>query len=317
VSSALAGRVSVVIPTWNCERYIAQTLRSVLAQSHPPHEVVVVDDGSTDRTAEIVASFGAAVTLVRQANQGVCVARNQGFARSTGEFLCFLDHDDHWFPNKLAQQLRVFASHPEAGVVFTRFALWQPVDGSFPAPETLAPREDAPPGEEPEFCGWIYHQFLLDCWALTSTAMIRREALERWGAFDPSLPYSEDWELWLRLSRQVPFVKLDCVSTLYRQHPEQGNRKVRPLDYRTMLLEQAVARWGLASRDGRALDPTQYHATLSRYHLQFALHHLQDGSRALALQSLWKAWRHRPTQLKLPALAGAALLGWRPQAPQR
>jgi len=317
MSMAPAGRVSVVIPTWNCERYIGQTLRSVLAQSVPAHEVIVVDDGSTDRTAEIVADFGPAVTLVRQANQGVCVARNRGLERSTGDFLCFLDHDDYWFSSKLAQQLQAFDRYPEAGVAFTRFALWQPVDGAFPAPESLAPHEKDAPNEEPEFTGWIYHQFLLDCWALTSTAMIRREALERWGAFDPLLPYSEDWDLWLRLSRQVPFVKLDSVSTLYRQHPEQGNRKVRSVDYRTVLIEQAVSRWGLSSRDGRAIEPSRYHSTLSRYHLQFALHHLQGGSRMLAMQSLWKSWRHRPMNLKLPMLAGAALLGWRPGTPAR
>lgn len=308
-----AALVSVVIPTYNCERWIAQTLDSVLAQTHRPLEVIVVDDGSSDRTPEIVAGYGPPVQLLRQRNQGVCVARNSGFERSRGDFVCFLDHDDHWFPWKLQRQLEAFASYPETGVVFTSFALWLPEQGDFPPAQTLAPADDAPPRHDPEFSGWIYHQFLLDCWALTSTAMIRRAAFERSGGFDVALPYSEDWDLWLKLSRDYPFVKLDRVSTLYRQHPYQGNRVLRPVDYRTRLLEDAAGRWGLASADGRAVPRSVFRQRLARYHLQFALHHLQHRSRRVALRSLMRAWRLQPGWLRPPAVAAAALLGWRPR----
>lgn len=309
-----AALVSVVIPTYNCERWIAQTLDSVLAQTWRPLEVIVVDDGSTDRTPDIVADYGPPVQLMRQRNQGVCVARNRGFERSRGEFVCFLDHDDHWFPWKLQRQVEAFAARPETGVVFTSFALWLPEQGIFPSPHTLAPANDAPPEHDPDFSGWIYHQFLLDCWALTSTAMIRRAAFVRSGGFDVALPYSEDWDLWLKLSREVPFVKLDRVSTLYRQHPGQGNRVLREVDYRTRLLEATAARWGLASADGRAVPAPVFRQRLARYHLQFALHHLQQRSRRVALRSLMRAWRLQPAWLRPPAVAAAALLGWRPRA---
>ena len=307
-------RVSVVIPTYNCAQYIAETLNSVLYQTRPPHEIIIVDDGSTDGTGDIVRSFGNAVQWVQQTNQGVCVARNRGLALSTGEFLCFLDHDDYWLPHKLQHQLDSFEAHPETGVVFTRFALWHPEQGSYPRPDQVAAPDDVLPPSDPAYSGWIYHQFLLDCWALTSTAMIRREALDRCGGFDPSLPYSEDWELWLRISREFPFFKLDGISTLYRQHPQQGNRQLRAFDFRTSLLESAAARWGMRSPDGRAVEASVFHATLSRYHLHFALHHMQSGSKRVALASLRKAWRHRPSHIKLPVLMVATLLGWRPGA---
>ena len=133
------------------------------------------------------------------------------------------------------------------------------------------------------------------------------------GGFDVALPYSEDWDLWLKLSRDYPFVKLDRVSTLYRQHPYQGNRVLRPVDYRTRLLEDAAGRWGLASADGRAVPRSVFRQRLARYHLQFALHHLQHRSRRVALRSLMRAWRLQPGWLRPPAVAAAALLGWRPR----
>jgi len=101
--------VSVVIPVYNGERLIAETLRSVLAQTLPVHEILVIDDGSTDRTAEVVASFAPRVTLVRQANAGESTARNDGIARATGEWIAFVDADDLWKPEKLERQMAALA----------------------------------------------------------------------------------------------------------------------------------------------------------------------------------------------------------------
>lgn len=305
--------VSVVIPTYNCESYIAQTLASVLAQTHRHFEVLVVDDGSTDRTRQIVEQHGSPVRLIQQANQGVCVARNLGFAQSRGAFVCFLDHDDFWFPWKLHRQLEAFAAYPAAGIVFTDFALWFPDKGSFPTPAGMAPPDTEPPEIDPEYSGYIYHQFLINCLALTSTAMIRRDAFAASKGFDPALPYSEDWDLWIRLSRQYPFIKLSRASTLYRQHVNQGNRKLRDIDYRTRLLETASKSWGLVSADGRSVDSTTFSQNLACYHLQFGLHHLVDGRRTVAMRSILKAWRHHPRRIKYLALLGAAAVGWKPR----
>lgn len=309
--------VSVVIPTYNVERYIEQTLQSVLAQSHRALEVLVVDDGSSDCTRDLVVAVAAAdprVRLVSQANQGVCVARNRGLAESRGSFLCFLDHDDWWAPWKLAEQLAAFGRAPDAGVVFSDFLNWFSTESGFAEPDSVLPALEGVPAHDNEFSGWIYHQFLIDCWALTSTAMIRRSALDSAGAFDPALPYSEDWDLWLRLSVRVPFVKLAVVSTLYRQHMEQGNRKLREVDYRTRLLESNAARHGLASRDGRKLDRERFAQNLARYHMQFGLHQLEHGRRRVAIGAFARAWRHHPARLKYGALIAAATLGWKPCA---
>jgi glycosyltransferase involved in cell wall biosynthesis len=305
--------VSVIIPSYNCERYIAETIDSVLAQDYPAIELLIVDDGSTDSTRAIVRSYDAKVRLITQDNAGVCVARNRGIQEAKGQFICLMDHDDYWCPGKISRQIRAFEEYPDTGIVYSEFIVWNPdPEGIFPAPacinKTLAEND----GIDNELSGWIYHQLLLDCWVLTSTAMLRSEVFSQCGVFDEKLPYSEDWELWLRLSRNYRFVKIKKPTTLYRQHPNQGNKKVRPIDYRTQLLENSVQKWGLASQDGRHLTTSQFNRQLAEYHAAFGLHHLMAGNKKIATQSLFKAWTCFPSRLKYIAYIAFGLLGWKP-----
>src|SRR5690242_9974943 len=94
--------VSVIIPSYNCELYIAETLESILDQTFKDTEIIVVDDGSTDKTQQIVTSYGMPVRLVTQTNAGVCAARNRGIQEAAGQYVCLMDHDDYWLPDKLA-----------------------------------------------------------------------------------------------------------------------------------------------------------------------------------------------------------------------
>lgn len=306
-------KVSVIIPSFNCEAYIAETINSILNQSFKDVELIIVDDGSTDRTQEIVASYGTAVRLITQANARVCSARNRGIREAKGEFICLVDHDDYWFPQKLERQLQEFELHPDAGVVYSAFIRWaRDEDGHFPAPQSFDLTSYAD-DTAPDFSGWIYHQFLLDCWMLTSTAIFRAEVFEKCGMFDVKLPYSEDWDLWLKISREYPLIMLRRPTTLYRQHPMQGNRIVRDVDYRTVLLAKTVKEWGLCSRDGRCLQRKQFDVQLGIYHASYAFGHLQAGSREIAIMSLVKAWKCNPFNIKYIAYIGAAMLGWVPK----
>lgn len=304
--------VSIIIPSFNSDKHIAETIDSILQQTFADIEIIVVDDGSSDRTCEIVRSYaGSPVRLVTQKNSGVCVARNHGLRLAQGNYVCFMDHDDYWFSDKLERQISAFATYPDAGVVYSSFINWHADEsGRFPSPAsyefTVAPCEI-----DPEFSGWIYHQFLVDCWMLTSTAMFRKEVLERCGSFDVRLPYSEDWDLWLRVSREYPMIKLRRPTTLYRQHTCQGNRVVRDIDYRTRLLSASAKKWGLSSRDGRHVGRIVFNRQLSTYHAMFALSHLQGGKLTIAIRSFVKAWLCYPCDLKLLAYIPAALLGWK------
>jgi glycosyltransferase involved in cell wall biosynthesis len=303
-------QVSIIIPTYNGERHIRQTIDAVLAQTYRDLEVIVVDDGSTDATRDIVRSYGAPVRLIEQANARVSAARNRGIREASAPFVCFLDHDDYWYPDKLERQLREMARDESLGVVYSEFMWWRPdAAGVFPDPQTM--RRDAE-GTDPERSGWIYHLLLLDCWVLTSTVMFRREVLQQCGGFDETLPFSEDWDLWLRVSRRYRFAKLRAATTLYRQHPAQGSLVVRPIDYRTRLLTRAVAQWGLASPDGKALPAREFRAQLAHYHVEYGLYRLKAGQPAGAFRSFLQAWVTRPAWPKPLLYIGAAMLGWRP-----
>ncbi len=305
-------KVTVIIPSYNCEAYIAETIDSILNQTFSDIELIVVDDGSTDRTCEIVESYGEPVRLIRQTNARVCAARNRGIREAKGEFICLMDHDDYWYPEKLARQIEEFERHPEAGIVYSEFIRWHRNEsGSFPPPESFE-RTSIPDDTDPEFTGWIYHQFLLDCWMLTSSAMFRREVFEKCGMFDEALPYSEDWELWIRISREFQFIDLRRPTTLYRQHPQQGNLVVRDIDYRTVLLEETVKKWGYCSQDGRCTPKDIFLRALAAHHAGYGLHHMQTGNMGTASKSLLKAWKNNPLQLKYLAYIAAGFMGWKP-----
>ena len=309
--------ISIVIPAYNCASYLRETIESMLAQEGiGALEVIVVNDGSTDATADVARSFGHPVRLLEQTNAGVSSARNRGLREARGDFIALSDHDDYWFPQKLAHQLAAFKAYPEVDVVFTEFRRWYAVDGGqrFAAPSAFA-QESRPQGIDPAFSGWIYHQMLLDSWVLTSTALTRAPVFKTLGGFDESLPFSEDWDFWLRASRLCQFVKLREVSTLYRQHAQQGSRVIRPIDYRTHLLEKAVQRWGLCSPDGRCVSHQQFWRQLARYSTAFALGHLGNGKGAdrwTAARALCKAWTIDPTYWRSLAYLALTPLGWKP-----
>ncbi len=110
--------ISVIIPVYNCDRYLGEAIQSVLDQTYPVHEIIVVNDGSTDESAAIASRFQQ-VTLLAQTNQGDAAARNLGVRAATGDFLAFLDADDRWLPHKLSLQMQAFAIDPSLDLVFT------------------------------------------------------------------------------------------------------------------------------------------------------------------------------------------------------
>jgi glycosyltransferase involved in cell wall biosynthesis len=310
----LSELVSVVVPTFNAARFIGTTLDSLLKQTHRPLEIIVVDDESTDDTCEIVRAYGNDVRLISQANGGVCRARNRGAAEAHGSYICFCDHDDYWYPEKLQLQLSAFADDPGLGVVYSRFVLWhEDADGRFAQPGDVE-RGPGGPGIDAEESGWIYHRLLLDCQVLTSSAVIRADVLRECGAFDEKLPYGEDWDLWLRISRKYRFARMDAPLVLYRQHRTQGSRVLREVDFRTRILTEAVDRWGLASPDGRALTRREFNRNLARYHVSYGLYRLHGNQVVKSWLSFYRGWRKAPFSLKPLAYVLLSLVGWRPRS---
>jgi glycosyltransferase involved in cell wall biosynthesis len=193
--------VSVIVPVFNGERHLTECLRSAVDQSLPPFEVIVVDDGSTDRSAEIAESFGGPVRCIRQANTGVAGARNRALAEAKGEFIGFLDHDDLWPREKLARQVEALVASPEVGIVSGRTRV---LGGAIPG-------RDRPAEDEQELPEVVQ----LGC------RLIRRSVFEQIGPFDETVGTADDLE-WVARARDlgVPSLHQDTVALLYRWHDE-------------------------------------------------------------------------------------------------
>lgn len=182
-------RVSVIIPSYNCASHLAAALDSVLAQTYSDLEIIVVDDGSTDGTVDVIAPYLDRVQYIQQNNKGLPGARNAGIQKASGEYIALLDADDTWVPQKLEQQLPRFADR-EVGIVYSDFAV-QYADGRY-LPSYLTERPLAAEGHV--FDAYIQSRFLFP-----STMLLRRSCIEECGLFDEEMLACEDIELFARI----------------------------------------------------------------------------------------------------------------------
>ncbi len=211
--------VSIIIPTRNRAALVAGAIDSVLSQTRQAFELIVVDDGSTDTTQEILRAYGSRIACVRIEHAGPSAARNCGIAAAHADFIAFLDSDDRWLPRKLERQLEYHAAHADAAVSQTR-EVWIRSGVRVNARAKHRMRS-----------GWIYEYCLPLCIVSPSSVMIHRRVFEHVGLFDESMPACEDYDLWLRIAPHYPIHLIDEELIIkYGGHPDQQSRCVPALD---------------------------------------------------------------------------------------
>lgn len=202
--------ISAVIPAYNASRYIAMAIDSVLDQTHKVDEIIVVDDGSTDNTPDIVAGYEArGVRYVRQHNQGSACARNAGVALASGKYIAFLDADDFWLPNKINLQLEIFRQSPDLALVSGDQIFWDQ-DRAFEKVREFSKRKwDGDSKKRIIFENIVGNP---------SMVMAKRSALQQAGLFDPEIKFGDDWDMWIRVSEigEIGFVREPIA--VYRWH---------------------------------------------------------------------------------------------------
>lgn len=200
--------VTVVIPAWNAEDFLNETISSVLDQTQQDVETIIVDDGSTDGTSKVASRFASRMLLIRQPNQGVSAARNRGLAEARGRYVCFLDADDWLYPECLERKVALLDSEIELGIAIS----WIQVTGP-----DLQPTGTVLKGSE----GYILRDLLnyipppIPC---PSNALIRKEILNDMGGFDEDLGTGADFDMWLRIARQHRVGRVKAALVKYRRH---------------------------------------------------------------------------------------------------
>ena len=229
--------VSVIIPTFNRAKFIGEALESVLNQRFDDREVIVVDDGSDDATADILRCYEGEIRVLIQSNRGVSAARNAGIAIASAELITFLDSDDLWLPGKLEVQVDFFRTHLGALICQTE-EIWVR-DGVRVNPKK---RHRKPQGD-------IFERSLVLCLVSPSAVMMRRTLFEEVGLFDENLPACEDYDLWLRVACRYPVHLIDQPLIIKRGgHDDQLSRAPGLDRYRITALNHLLENTPLSNR---------------------------------------------------------------------
>jgi glycosyltransferase involved in cell wall biosynthesis len=200
--------VSVIIPTYNGSAFLRETIDSALAQTYPRVEVVVVDDGSTDSTPDILASYGDRIKAVTQRNAGTSAARNTGICESSGAYIAFLDHDDLWLPEKLAKQVPVLMENANLGMVYAGIRFFNHYTGQVTS-------------EHPGMPGLDAHDLLGRTVISLQCSVIPRSVFDRVGVFDAELKGTDDWEICIRIANAYPILGMTDILVNIRGHADQ------------------------------------------------------------------------------------------------
>ncbi|MDP6532797.1 MAG: glycosyltransferase family A protein [Candidatus Marinimicrobia bacterium] len=234
--------ISVIISTYNRIDVLPRALDSVFSQSDPLTDVIVVDDGSDDGTADMVSAKYPEVKLIKQQNTGVSAARNRGIAESKGGWIAFLDSDDEWKPQKLERQIICIAENPDAVLVHTN-EIW-----------IRNGKRVNPMNKHQKYGGRIFRKCLPLCVISPSSVMVKKSLFDEVGNFDENMEVCEDYDLWLRIcaSNQVHYIDEKLI-VKYGGHSDQLSAKHWGMDrFRIEALKKIIAQQNLSKEDKRS-----------------------------------------------------------------
>ena len=290
-------QVSIIIPCHNNANFLTESINSVLEQDYPNFEVIVIDDGSTDNSVELLKKFGNKIKLIQQENQGPAAARNAGLKAAKGEYIAFNDSDDLWLQGKLSAQINFMLKNPDISVCYSGWANW---DGNNISTGEKLKLIDAAPAltkKSPEQEGWMYFDLLKESVIHTITAVIHRGVVDSVGMFDTAYRIGEDHDFWIRVSRKHKIKKIDKVYALYRNNPNSITKKVQDKNYSLLVLEDALQRYGRTGPCGECLAQHTLNNYLASRHFGYGYNAMLSGMPDKAKMSFQACLRY---QYKLP-----------------
>ena len=217
----LMPKVSIIIPIYNAEKFISETIESAIAQTYSDWEIVAVDDGSTDKTPEILRNYKKRLSkkmrVITQENSGLSIARNVAIGAAKGRYIAFLDHDDLWLPEKLEKQVKLLDSNKGLGMVYS---------DSYMIDEKGNLKKDTFFDNMKPYRGNVFDKLFYVNFIPCLTAAIRKEVLEKIGQFDPKYKISEDYDLFLKIAECCPVDFTEQPLAKYRIHGESASKNI-------------------------------------------------------------------------------------------
>ena len=278
-------QISIIIPVYNGEKTIKETIESVLAQCFEDFEIIIINDGSEDSTLEVIANISdPRIQVFSYPNAGLSVSRNRGFDHSCGRYIAFLDSDDLWKPDKLSKQLKALHEHPQAAVAYS----WTNFIDEFSNFVRI--------GSRVTITGNVYPNLLLGNFLESgSNALVCRHALAEVGGFDESLRAAEDWEIWLRLSQKYDFVAVPHPHVLYRLSTHSMSTNVLQQEVACVqVMEQAFSKAPASLQSLKRCSASNLYKYLTYRSLEG---YPKRATSFLAIQYLWKAIGYSPNLL--------------------
>jgi glycosyltransferase involved in cell wall biosynthesis len=263
--------VSIIIPNYNHGRYIADAIASILAQAYRRFEIIVVDDGSTDNSREIVAQYGDAVTYIWQENQGLSAARNTGIKAANGDYIALLDADDMYEPDFLSTLVFSMLANPDADGIYCGYQFVDDINRPLPGGEARSIPSDR-----------LYQHLLYGNFLVPESILIHRGCYETAGPFDESLRACEDWDMWLRITRQFNIIGTNRILTRHRILPgSMSADPIRMINNRIAVLDK---HFSSETTENNSLFTTQQRVYASAY-LTSTVEYLQFGDTEKAYNS--------------------------------
>lgn len=284
--------ISAVIPAFNSADFIADAVKSILKQTHPVSEIIIVDDGSTDTTETVVTNLSGPISYIKQRNQGPSAARNTGIDAANHEWIAFLDADDQWTSNKIEQQIELLQKIPELALVAGDMAEINEDDKiitqSVLAKHQLLAKFQAIQGNPvPNALAELVRKNFIP----TGTVLVNKNALVDAGQFNESIRFGEDLELWAKIATKHPIACLPEILMLRRQHGNNATQLTTPLLNDLVQVTKSIKAYAAEELKAQDLDPDRLvaDAYANLGYRQFSQYDLAKARQAFAASLKQKA----------------------------
>lgn len=279
--------ISVILPTYNCANFLPHSIQSILSQTYNSYEIIVVDDGSTDNTKEVLNPFMQRINYIKlEQNKGLPAARNIGIKSAQGKYIAFIDADDIWLPEKLQTDIEYLETYPEISMVYSKHINigenGRPIDGDT--------RKRLPSGN-------IFIQlFSEQNFIITSSVVVKKDVFETTGLLDEQLFNCQDWDMWLRIAFYFKAAGINKTLVKYRHNPHSlSKNRNNVLKYQKAIIDKTYNNF---KGKENGINGKLYKKRLALHYAKVGRYYLRIGDKSMAKENFRLSLKYNPLNLR-------------------